>query len=170
MRPIKSPLKEVASGSEAIKSARSEPIQQEQQPRQSMDFLRSLALDVPLQSDVARPVSEGLNIERMLEAQLERESRKSSDPQDHVSFDVPLLIRVFELVREGVHSDIELHHVVERILSLKNKGVLSMDDYESIAGDNPNGQAEPKPKAHQEPQLPKTDTNLDQIKKLAGIR
>ena len=169
MRPTKSPLKEVANGSQAIKSARSEPIQQEQQPRQSMDFLRSLVLDIPVQHMIERPVSEGLNLEKMLETRLEYEARKSEDPQDHISFDVPLLIRVFELVREGINSDIELHKVVERLIALKNKGVLTMDDYDAIAGGNPNGEAEPKSKAAQEPQLPKTDTNLDQIKKLAGL-
>ena len=55
------------------------------------------------------------------------------EAKDHVSFDVPLLIRLLELAREDIKSDVELHYVVERILSLKNKGVLTMDDYNTIA-------------------------------------
>ena len=73
------------------------------------------------------------------------------DKQDFVSFDVPLLIRVFELVREDIKTDKDLHDLVERILSVKNMGILTMDQYEKIAT------------AHQ-------GQELESIKKLAGIR
>ena len=170
MSSKKTPLQEVAASADAFKNARSEPIQQEH-PRQSMDFLRSLVLDVPMQQ--ARPVAESMNIERMLETQLEFQARKMEshhDEKDHIAFDVPLLIRVFELVREGIHSDVELHQLVERLIAMREKGVLTMDDYEAIAGGNPNGEVEEKPKAKSEIELPKTNTNLDQLKKLAGLR
>ena len=49
---------------------------------------------------------------------------KTNDPIDHVTFDIPLLIRVFELVREDIKTDKDLHDVVERIISLKNRGVV----------------------------------------------
>ena len=50
MSQNKSPLNEIASGAEAIKTARAEPIQQADAPRQTMDFIRSLVLDLPIQS------------------------------------------------------------------------------------------------------------------------
>jgi hypothetical protein len=55
MSPNKTSLNEIASGSNAIKTARAEPIQQVEAPRQTMDFIRSLVLDIPIQTtrDVA---------------------------------------------------------------------------------------------------------------------
>jgi hypothetical protein len=55
-----------------------------------------------------------------------------TDKQDSVTMDIPLLIRTLELAREDVKSDAELHYVVENLLKLKNKKVLTMDDYEYI--------------------------------------
>jgi hypothetical protein len=57
----------------------------------------------------------------------------STDAKDTITVDIPLLIRMFELSREDIHSDAELHQVVERLLDLKNKPVLTMDDYAYIA-------------------------------------
>jgi hypothetical protein len=84
----------------------------------------------------------------------------ASDPQDHVSMDVPLLIRLFELVREDVKTDEDLHNLVERILSLKNQGVLTMDHYETIASAHSGSDSG---------QMPKQDAELESIRKLAGI-
>ena len=81
------------------------------------------------------------------------------DKQDYVSMDIPLLIRLFELVREDVKTDVDLHNVVERIISLKNKGILSMDQYEQIASASAgqdSGQV--------------SSTELESIRKLAGIK
>jgi hypothetical protein len=50
MSPNKTSLHEVASDANALKIARSEPIQQEEAPRQTMDFIRSLVLDLPIQT------------------------------------------------------------------------------------------------------------------------
>lgn len=50
MSQEKSPLNEIASGASALRTARSEPIQQESAPRQTMDFIRSLVLDLPIQT------------------------------------------------------------------------------------------------------------------------
>jgi hypothetical protein len=57
----------------------------------------------------------------------------SVDAKDTLTIDIPLMIRLLELSREDVHSDAELHMVVERLLDLKNKPVLTMDDYTYIA-------------------------------------
>jgi hypothetical protein len=172
MSQNKSPLHEVATNSDAVKTARSEPIQQETAPKQSMDFIRSLVLDIHDQAD--RPVSEGLNLEKMLGIQLEAEARrigKEQDPIDHVSFDIPTLIRVFELVREGIKSDVELHNLVERIVALKDQGVLTMQNYSDIAGGNPDGTTREKDSITSLPVAgDHQNESLDLIKKLAGIR
>ena len=168
MSPNKTSLHEVATNADALKTARSEPIQQEEAPRQAMDFIRSLVLDIPVQ--VERPVSEGLNLEQMLETQLEAEARKR-DPVDHISFDVPTLIRVFELVREGIKSDVELHNLVERIVALKDKGVLTMNDYGAIAGGNPDGTTRENDPITSAPIAGDQQAeSIDFLKKLAGIR
>ena len=57
----------------------------------------------------------------------------STDAKDTATIDIPLLIRLLELSREDIDSDAELHQVVERLLDLKNKPVLTMDDYAYIA-------------------------------------
>lgn len=170
MRSNKSSLHEVASNADALKTARSEPIQQSEAPRQSMDFFRSLILDIPIQTTRDSSVQESLNIESLLQATLESEVKKlvaPKDATDSVAFDVPTLIRVFELVREGIKSDVELHDLVERLVAMRTKGVLTMDDYAAIAGGNINGT-----KKEHEPQaiaVDQQDESLNAIKKLAGL-
>ena len=85
--------------------------------------------------------------------------KEMQDKQDYVSMDIPLLIRLFELVREDVKTDVDLHNVVERIISLKNLGILSMDQYEQIA------KAHPGQDSGQSP-----SPELESIRKLAGIK
>lgn len=58
---------------------------------------------------------------------------ESVDKKDTVTFDIPLLIRVLELAREDIKSDMDLHRVVERLINIRNKGMLTMDDYDTIA-------------------------------------
>jgi hypothetical protein len=159
-------LTEIAESTDAYRTARSEPIVQEPVPGK-MDFIRSLVLDIPIQVRQEPP----MNIESMLEAALDadvKNQEKASDPRDHVSFDVPLLIRILEHAREGIESDVELHHMVERIVSLKGKGVLDMSDYEVIAG----GDIEGTDKEHA-PQMyvgRQQGESIDSLRKLAGIR
>lgn len=55
------------------------------------------------------------------------------DKKDTVTFDIPLLIRVLELAREDLKSDPDLHKVVEKLINIRDKGVLTMDDYDYVA-------------------------------------
>lgn len=55
------------------------------------------------------------------------------DQKDTVTLDIPLLIRILELAREDVKTDVELHQIVERLIELKNKETLTMEDYDYIA-------------------------------------
>ena len=56
------------------------------------------------------------------------------NPKDEVIFNIPLLIRFSELMREEIKTDVALHEIVENLLEIKDKGTLTMDDYESIVG------------------------------------
>lgn len=166
----KKSLIEVAQGNDAIKTARSEPIQHEEARRPTMDFIRSLVLDIPVQTVRDDTVREEMNIEKMLEAQLDAEVKKleaPADETDHVSFDIPLLIRILEHAREGLKSDVELHDLVERIISIRSKGVLTMNDYDVIAGGDIEGTSmEHAPKSISSD---RQDESLAAIRKLAGI-
>jgi hypothetical protein len=54
------------------------------------------------------------------------------DKRDTITFDIPLLIRVLEFAREDLKSDINLHKMVERLLSIRGRGVLTMNEYGRI--------------------------------------
>ena len=58
----------------------------------------------------------------------------NSNPKDTITMDIPLLIRFAELMREDIKTDVALHQVIENLLDIKDKGVLTMNDYESIVG------------------------------------
>ena len=129
-----------------------------------MDFIKSLETK-------KKPVVESRSYEDMLLAQLEKKADKlaeSDNPQDHVSFDIPLLIRVFELIREGAETDVDVHNITERILAIKERGVLTMDDYKEIAGDIKKGMVPDKPE--KEPSLNGETLNLESSKLLAGVK
>lgn len=51
---------------------------------------------------------------------------------DTITMDIPFLIRMFEIVREEIKSDEDLHKFVERLLAMKDRGVLTMDDYDDV--------------------------------------
>jgi hypothetical protein len=166
MSQNKSPLQEVAQDSSALKTARAEPIQQVEQPRQTMDFIRSLVLDIPVQT--TKPVSESMNIEQMINAQLEAEVKKqqrSNDPTDTVTVDIPLLIRLLEYAREDAKTDMDLHSVTEKLIAFsKEHATLTMAQYDAIVG----GSTQPNP--DQVFAGDSQNESLDSIKKLAGIR
>jgi hypothetical protein len=62
-----------------------------------------------------------------------KQYNEEADKKDSITFDIPLLIRVLELAREDVKDDMELHRIVERLIDIRNKGMLTMDDYSFIA-------------------------------------
>lgn len=57
-----------------------------------------------------------------------------TDKKDTITLNIPLMIRMLELAREDVKDDMELHKITERLIDIRNKGVLTMDDYNFIAG------------------------------------
>jgi len=60
--------------------------------------------------------------------------KEEADKKDTIILDIPLLIRVLELAREDIKTDMDLHRVVERLIDIRTKGMLTMDDYNFIAG------------------------------------
>jgi hypothetical protein len=73
------------------------------------------------------------NAENYSKLEKEFDQGGNIDKKDTVTLDIPLLIRTLELAREDIKSDEDLHKMVERLLNLKNKKELTMDDYEYIA-------------------------------------
>jgi hypothetical protein len=57
---------------------------------------------------------------------------EATDEKDMVCFDIPLLIRVLEFTREDMKTDIELHNMVERLISMRETYPLTMKHYDSI--------------------------------------
>ena len=66
---------------------------------------------------------------RMMEDSLD----ETIDKKDTVTLDIPLLIRVLELAREDIKTDMDLHRVVEKLINIRNKGMLTMKDYNYIS-------------------------------------
>jgi len=63
----------------------------------------------------------------------EVETKVSEDIPDIIAVDVPLFIRLLEFAREDAGDDMDLHEVAERAIeAVKMRGVLSMDDYETL--------------------------------------
>ena len=61
--------------------------------------------------------------------------KAQEDPVDIIVMDVPLFIRMLEYAREDAETDMDLHDVTERAIeATKLRGILSMEDYESIIG------------------------------------
>jgi hypothetical protein len=58
--------------------------------------------------------------------------KEAVDKNDTVTMDIPLLIRVLEYAREDAKTDMSLHKVVENLIAMRDKGVLSMDEYDAI--------------------------------------
>ena len=73
------------------------------------------------------------NIQKLVEKN-KNNTMNQYNPKDEVIFNIPLLIRFAELMREDIKTDVALHEVIENIIDIKDKGTLTMGDYESIVG------------------------------------
>lgn len=75
--------------------------------------------------------------------------KEKTDAVDSITLDVPLLTRLLEFSRESIKSDEDLHVILTNLINLKNRGTLTMNDYDDI--------------------LKKSTNELESIKRLAGI-
>jgi len=65
-----------------------------------------------------------------------KEEFDEEDPVDTVTVDIPLLMRLLEYAKEDAKTDMDLHHVTEKLIALsKTEDTLSMDHYDAIVGD-----------------------------------
>jgi hypothetical protein len=65
------------------------------------------------------------------------ENEATEDKIDIVTMDVPLFIRVLEYAREDAQEDMDLHDLAEKaIVATKQQGILAMDDYDMLVGDD----------------------------------
>lgn len=81
-----------------------------------------------------RPVKETSGMGERGDDWNEETVKEEADKKDTVMLDIPLLIRVLELAREDIKTDMDLHRVVERLIDIRKKGMLTMNDYNFIAG------------------------------------
>jgi len=64
---------------------------------------------------------------------LQKLSEKSTNPIDKVTLDIPLFIRMLEYAREDAQTDMDLHDVTEKAITLSASGkTLTMADYNQI--------------------------------------
>lgn len=60
---------------------------------------------------------------------------QEEDKVDTITMDIPLFLRMLEYSREDAQKDLDLHDVTEKANLLgKERGILSMDDYDEIVG------------------------------------
>jgi hypothetical protein len=58
---------------------------------------------------------------------------ESTDGIDTITVDVPLMIRLLEYAREDAQTDMDLHHVADRLIKLSQEDrTLTMQDYNNI--------------------------------------
>lgn len=88
-----------------------------------------------LEKEVQRNPRLGLKKELAENYRQFKEAGEVVNVQDIVKLDVPLLIRLLEYAREDANSDMDLHDVAEKLITLSGSGdVLSMDNYNDIVG------------------------------------
>ena len=59
------------------------------------------------------------------------------NPSDKVTVDIPLFIRLLEYAREDAKTDMDLHNVAEKAISLSETGkTLTMAEYDALVAGN----------------------------------
>ena len=62
---------------------------------------------------------------------------KQFNPSDKVTLDIPLFIRLLEYAREDAKTDMDLHNVAEKAISLSETGkTLTMAEYDTLVAGN----------------------------------
>lgn len=85
---------------------------------------------------------ESVQEDEVAQAQPEPAKPETPNPTDTVTMDVPLLLRIMEYSKEDARSDMDLHHVVEKLVSLSATGKpLNMDSYNEVVGSVHEGDA-----------------------------
>jgi len=79
------------------------------------------------------PKQEEINSEAYLSSR--KQMKEAFNPTDTIKMDVPLFLRMLEYAREDAKTDLDLHDIAERLISIGRSGnTLSMRDYDRIVG------------------------------------
>ena len=129
-----------------------------------MDFIRDIT------QKKVEVVQESISYEDALLARLEKMTespvQEYTKGQDKVSMDVPLLLRIMEYAKEDAKTDMDLHHVTEKLIELSIDGkVLTMDDYDAIVSKT----TDQIPQSQSEPEM-KESLDVSMIRMLAGLK
>jgi len=66
---------------------------------------------------------------------LKADIHEDDNPEDVVKLDIPLLLRIMEYSKEDAETDMDLHHVVDKLVDLSASGeTLDMNNYNEIMG------------------------------------
>ena len=98
--------------------------------------------------------------------QFEEFQTEETDVVDTITVDIPLMIRLLELAREDVKDDMELHKITERLIEIRSKGTLSMEDYDFIA----NGKAKIKEEVEQIDEITQADIDKSAEQEVAHAK
>jgi hypothetical protein len=72
---------------------------------------------------------------QQLDTTLTADIHEESNPEDTVELDIPLLLRIMEYSKEDAQTDMDLHNVVDKLISLSQNGqTLDMKNYDEIVG------------------------------------
>lgn len=86
-----------------------------------------------VKSALLKPMSEKIDSKEYISNR--KQIKEEENPIDTITMDVPLFIRMMEFAREDAQSDLDLHDVAEKAISLSNNGkTLTMSDYETMFG------------------------------------
>jgi hypothetical protein len=129
--------------------------------------MKKLEFIKDLEQQNRQKVYEGLSYEDALLYRLEKMTespvQEYTKGQDKVTMDVPLLLRIMEYAKEDAKSDLDLHHVADKLIELSINGkVLTMDDYNSIVRSVTEPQDQTKISAPE-------SIDLSMLKMLAGV-
>jgi hypothetical protein len=72
----------------------------------------------------------------------DKDSSNEYNDVDVIELDVPLMMRMLEYAREDAKTDMDLHHVTEKMIKLSKEGPLSMDNYMDIVAEKSLDEAE----------------------------
>ena len=91
---------------------------------------------VTFKNGKSKPLADVLALIKPMPKGITMNEAKKEDAVDTITMDVPLFLRILEYSREDAQKDIDLHDVTDKAISLgKERGILSMEDYEEIVGD-----------------------------------
>lgn len=85
-----------------------------------MSLLKELLQEMDLELDTSTPMNS--------------ETPPEENPVDTITVDVPLFIRLLEWAKEDANTDMDLHALTEKALSLQTAslGSLTMDHYDEL--------------------------------------